>query len=94
MLRPPHVEGGIGAVRIEVRGRVGIERRIVVMGAVDRPAVAAGAVAATVALHTVTSRPEPGARGLASLEGAAEVLRELAGRGVKPFRFEGFATFT
>jgi hypothetical protein len=93
MLRPPHAEGGVGAVRVEVRGRVGIERRVVVMGAIERPAVAAGAVAATVALHAVTSDPEPGARGLASLEGAGEVLRELARRGVKSFRFEGIATF-
>jgi hypothetical protein len=93
MLRPPHAEGGVGAVRVEVRGRVGIERRVVVMGAIERPAVAAGAVAATLALHAVTNKPEPGARGLASLECAGEVLRELASRGVKSFRFEGISTF-
>ncbi|MEZ5168088.1 MAG: hypothetical protein R2695_16975 [Acidimicrobiales bacterium] len=51
MLRRPHPEGGIGAVRVELRGRVGVERRVVVLGAVERPAVAAAAVAASAALH-------------------------------------------
>ena len=46
MLRPPHAEGGIGAIRVELRGRVGVERRVAVYGAIERPAVAAGAVAA------------------------------------------------
>ena len=38
MLRRPHPEGGIGAVRVELRGRVGIERRVSVYGAIERPA--------------------------------------------------------
>ena len=94
MLRPPHAEGGIGAVRVEARGRVGAERRVLVFGAVERPAVAAGAVAATVAIHVATREVEPGSVGLAGLSGAAEVLRDLAGRGVHPARFEGMATFS
>jgi hypothetical protein len=94
MLRPPHTEGGVGAVRIEVRGRVGIERRVVVLGAIDRPAVASGAVAATVALRVVTDRLEPGSRGLAALDCSADILRDLAQRGINAARFEGFATFT
>src|SRR4029079_7933273 len=46
MLRPPHPEGGPGGVRVEVRGRRGTARVVQVLGAMDRPAVAAGAVAA------------------------------------------------
>ena len=42
----PHPEGGPGAIRVEVRGRRGTSRDVVVLGAMDRPAVAAGAVAA------------------------------------------------
>jgi hypothetical protein len=94
MLRPPHVEGGVGAVRVEVRGRVGVERRVVVFGAIDRPAVATGAVAATVALHVVTNGVEPGSRGLAAIDDSGDVLRDLARRGVNAARFEGFATFS
>lgn len=93
MLRPPHAEGGIGAVRVELRGRVGIERRVAVYGAIERPAVAAGAVAAAVTLHVVDGDVEPGARGLAGYTDTVGLLRTLAARGVKPVRFEGISTF-
>jgi len=46
MLRPPHPEGGPGGARVEVRGRRGTARVVQVLGAMDRPAVAAGTVAA------------------------------------------------
>ncbi|MGI8759545.1 MAG: Gfo/Idh/MocA family oxidoreductase, partial [Acidimicrobiales bacterium] len=46
MLRRPHPEGKLGAVRVEVRGRRGAALDAAVLGAIDRPAVAAGAVAA------------------------------------------------
>ncbi len=94
MMRRPHVEGGLGAVRIEARGRVGSEQCIVVLGAIDRPAVAAGAVAAAAAVHVVTGPVESGANGLAALDRVGGVLGELARRGVSASRFEGFATFT
>ena len=46
MLRKPHPEGLVGAVRVEVRGtRAGVSD-VLVLGALDRPAVAAGATAA------------------------------------------------
>ena len=94
MLRPPHAEGGVGAVRVEARGRVGEERRVLVFGAVDRPAVAAGAVAASTAIHVATNDVGPGSVGLAALAGGVEIIRDLAGRGVRAARFEGMATFT
>ena len=46
---PTHPEGGPGALRVEVRGRRGNSRDVAVLGAMDRPAVAAGAVAAVAA---------------------------------------------
>ncbi|HYF45002.1 MAG TPA: Gfo/Idh/MocA family oxidoreductase, partial [Acidimicrobiales bacterium] len=46
MLRRPHPEGGPGAIRVEVRGARAGSRDVIVYGAMDRPAVAAGAVAA------------------------------------------------
>lgn len=93
MLRRPHPEGGIGAVRVELRGRVGIERRVSVFGAIERPAVAAGAMAATATLHVLAGDLRPGADGLAGVRDTVSMLGTLAQRGVKPVRFEGVSTF-
>lgn len=90
MLWPTHPEGGPGAVRVEVRGQRGIAREVVVFGAMDRPAVAAGAVGAVAARWLAEGRMRRfGAGGLAELVEAAEVLGELRRRGVRAARFEG-----
>lgn len=94
MMRPPHAEGGIGGVRVELRGRVGIERRVIVMGAVERPAVAAAAVAASATLHVLGGTERFGAYGLAGLDEPLPVLSDIASRGLHGMRFEGVATFT
>ena len=91
MLRRPHPQGGVGAVRVEVRGWNGQERRVVVMGAQRRPAEAAAIVAASTALHILDRPVSPGARGLAGVDGHLELPRAIAGRGLRPERFEGFA---
>jgi len=93
MLRRPHPEGGIGAIRVELRGSVGAERRVVAFGAVERPAVAAGAMASAVALRVLDGSFAPGAAGLAAVNDTVALLRTLAERGVKPVRFEGLSTF-
>ena len=91
MLRPPHPEGLVGAVRVEVRGRRGRARDVRVLGALDRPGVAAGAVAALAAEWAATGEgARPGAAGLA--EFVAEpvpFLAELGRRGVRAAVFEG-----
>jgi hypothetical protein len=91
MLRPPHPEGGPGAVRVEVRGTQGAAREVRVLGAVDRPAVGAGAVAAVAAWWSVERRfVRPGAAGLAVLlADTVPFLAELARRGVRAAVFEG-----
>jgi len=90
MLRPPHPEGGPGAVRVEVRGRRGDASEIVVLGAMDRPAVAAGAVSALAAVEAGGHRlRRPGAGGLAELVDPLPMLTELARRGVKAAVFDG-----
>jgi hypothetical protein len=91
MLRPPHPEGGPGAIRIEVRGRQGAARGVRVLGAMDRPAVAAGAVAAVAAVWAATGRFEPGAQGLARVADTVPFLGELGRRGVRAAVFEGLA---
>ena len=90
MLRPPHPEGEVGAVRIEVRGRRGGQREVEILGAIDRPAVAAGAVAAVAAIWAVNGRlTRPGSAGLAELvDSPGDFLGELARRGVKAAVFE------
>ena len=90
LLRRPHPEGGLGALRVEVRGRRGQQRVSVVLGAIDRAAVAAGAVAAVAAIEIAAPRRREGAFGLSDAGlPTADLLVELARRGVKAARFLG-----
>lgn len=91
MMRQPHPEGELGAVRVEVRGQRQGGRAVSVLGALDRPGVAAGAVAALSSLWAVAGRfRQPAAGGLAELLiDPAEFLTEMARRGVKAAVFEG-----
>jgi len=89
MLRRPHPEGSLGAVRVEVRGARGTVHDDQVLGAIDRPAVAAGAVSAMAARWIVEGRlKSTGAAGLASLVEPGPFLAGLAERGVKVAAFE------
>jgi len=90
MLRRPHPEGGLGALRVEVRGRRGAALDEYVLGALDRPGVAAGTVAAMAAAWLIEGRlRRPGAGGLAELVEPTPFLATLAERGVKAAVFEG-----
>jgi saccharopine dehydrogenase-like NADP-dependent oxidoreductase len=91
MLRKPHPEGLVGAVRVEVRGRRDGVQDVRVLGALDRPAVASGAVAALTARWAAHGRIQPGASGLAQLDDPLEALRELATIGIKAAVFDGAA---
>lgn len=90
MLRPPHPEGLIGGLRVEVRGRRGQVRDTLVYGSVDRPALAAGTVAAVTARWILAGRTtRPGAAGLAGLVDPVPFLHELARVGVTGAVFDG-----
>ena len=91
MLRPPHAEGQLGAVRVEVRGWRGAVSDTRVLGALDRPAVAAACVAAVSAVWAAGGRfRRAGAGGLADLVAdPVPFLAELAERGVRAAVFEG-----
>ncbi|MGQ0616161.1 MAG: Gfo/Idh/MocA family oxidoreductase [Acidimicrobiia bacterium] len=90
MMRRPHPEGGPGAVRVEVRGWRGGDTVVEVRGAIDRPALAAGAVAAVAALAAAGGHLlRTGAGGLADLGDPIPLLGDLARRGVKSAVFEG-----
>jgi hypothetical protein len=90
MLVPPHAEGGPGAARVELRGSVGSGRSVAVYGVMDRPAVAAGAVAAVAALWSGDDRlGPPGAAGLARTADPGAFLAELARRGTRVAVYDG-----
>lgn len=91
MLRPPHAEGQLGAVRVEVRGRRAAVTDTRVLGAIDRPGVAAGAVAAIAASWAATGQfRRSGAGGLGDLVAEpAPFLRQLGDRGVRSAVFVG-----
>lgn len=89
MLRRPHPEGRIGAIRVEVRGRRDGTTVNEVAGAIDRPAVAAGAVAGLAARRVVSGAFPAGASGLAALDDATGFLADLAELGVRAAVFLG-----
>jgi hypothetical protein len=90
MLWPTDPEGGPGAVRVEVRGRSDGRGSVLVYGAMDRPAVAAGAVAAVACRFIVEgSLKRFGSAGLAESVDSLAFLSELARRGVRAAVFEG-----
>ncbi|MBU6329309.1 MAG: NAD(P)-binding domain-containing protein [Acidobacteria bacterium] len=90
MLWPTHPEGGPGAVRVELRGQRDGVRDTLVLGAMDRPAVAAGAVAAVAVRFAIEGRlHRSGAAGLAELVDPLAFLQDLAARGVRAATFDG-----
>lgn len=90
MLRPPHPEGLLGGVRVEVRGWRDGAAVTGVYGAVDRPAVAAGTLAALVAVGACRGEFGIGAGGVGALASApGALLADLAERGVKVAAYDG-----
>jgi len=93
MLRRPHPDGGPGAVRVEVRGVVGGAHDVVVYGAMDRPAVAGGALAALAAVAVGSGGARrTGAAGTAGLFDPVAMLAGLAERGVRCAVFDPATT--
>lgn len=90
MLRPPHPEGALGAIRVELRGARASERAVDVLGAIDRPAIAAGAVLAVIATTVAAGEFPAGAFGLGDDRlPTGSILAELSRRGVRAARFTG-----
>ncbi|MFW2381731.1 MAG: hypothetical protein ACN4GZ_08245 [Acidimicrobiales bacterium] len=91
MLRRPHLDGGPGGIRVEVRGlnsAGGYQTEV--RGAMVFPSVAAGTVAAVAAIDIHNGTPPRGAMGLAELaDDPAIMLAELHRRGISAARFGG-----
>lgn len=84
------VEDPLGAIRVELRGRRGAAWDVAVAGAIERPALAVGAVAAVAALWSCTGRFDgEGSGGLAALvSNSVPFLHELSRRGLRAAVFE------
>ena len=89
MMRKPHPEGLVGAVRVELRGHRAGRNDALVLGVLDRPAVAAGATAALALRWAAAGRLPVGAAGLGSIADPLPFLHELAAVGIKAAIFEG-----
>ena len=89
MLRKPHPEGLVGAARVEVRGERDGVTDALVLGALDRPAVAAGATAALALRWAVSGRVPAGAGGLGRVDDPVAFLADLVTVGIKAAVFEG-----
>lgn len=91
MLRPPHPEGLVGALRVEMRGWLDHRAETRILGVACPPAVAAAAVAAESARWAVAGRlARPGAAGLAELvTEPGAFLKGLVAAGVTVAAFQG-----
>ncbi|MFM8625800.1 MAG: hypothetical protein ACKOCC_02490 [Actinomycetota bacterium] len=90
MLAPPHREGGVGGLRVEVRGTRQGARQVEVVGVAEKVALVAGAVAAQTALALVRGGVAPGVHSLgqAGLPNA-DILDGVLAAGVTLHQFVG-----
>ena len=90
MLTPPHPEGGLGGLRVELRGQRNGERIALVAGLAERTAVAAAQVAAVFTLALLRNEIPVGAvlPGDAALD-TDRLLERLAAAGVVMHEFVG-----
>jgi hypothetical protein len=91
MLRRPHPEGALGAVRVQVMGWASGAAETVIVGSTGRPGLVAGSVAALAARWAVGGRLcRSGAAGLAELvDEPGAFLGQMHSRGVTVALFEG-----
>jgi hypothetical protein len=92
MLTPPHAEGGVGALRIEVRGWRNAARHVEVVGIADRVAHVAGLVAAAAARRLIAGDFAAGVRVLGDTGSPnTDVLGDLVVDGLHLHEFVGSA---
>ncbi len=89
MLTPPHPDGGLGAVRVELRGRQGPEYAIVVAAATAAPSEATAVVAMMSVRALTRDGREPGAVPLAGLVDPSGFLAMCRDAGLVAREFVG-----
>jgi hypothetical protein len=90
MMSPPHAEGGLGGVRVEVRGVRNGHRHVEIVGVAERVATVAGAVAASSAVALTKNTIAPGVYNLgqATLPNA-DILDDVIACGIRLHQFIG-----
>lgn len=94
MLRPPHADGGPGAVRVEMRGRSGGRFETIVYAVAASPSHAAGVVAAVASEAVLSGRGAhwpTGAFGLSQCMDPTPLLHRCRSFGLRVMAFEGTA---
>ncbi|WP_420434261.1 NAD(P)-binding domain-containing protein [Candidatus Poriferisocius sp.] len=90
MLRPPHPEGKLGAVRVEIRGQKGQKWTGRILGASAPPGnVTAAVLVSAIELFAAEKLRQIGAMGLAEVVDAAEFLDALEGQKIVCEEFSG-----
>jgi hypothetical protein len=91
MLSPPHIEGGIGALRVEARGRDEAGARVThVIGVAELIGTSAAATAAAMATHVAGGGARPGVITTSDPDlPASAILRNLLRYGVRLQEFTG-----
>ncbi len=90
MLRPPHPEGRLGAIRVEVRGQKGQAWVGRILGASAPPGFATAAVVTSVVKLIGSGKVDgAGVMGLSEIVDAGEFLRVLEGQGIVCEEFSG-----
>lgn len=90
MLTPPHAEGGVGGLRLEVRGTRNGARRVEIVGVAERTALVAGAVAARTALALAHGTVPAGVHNLGQAAVPnAEILDGVVAAGITLHEFVG-----
>lgn len=90
MMSPPHAEGGLGGVRVEVRGVRNGHRHVEIVGVAERVATVAGAVAASTAKALTASLPTAGVYNLGQSElPNADILDHVITCGIRLHQFIG-----
>ncbi len=90
MLRRPHLDGGPGAIRVEIRGRVASRVETKIFGVAASPSTAAATTATLSAESIIDGSFPPGAYGLASAPEPSELLATLHGSGIVVSSFDGY----
>ena len=89
MLTPPHRDGGLGAVRVEVRGRLENISVTKVMGAVSAPSTATAIVTETLCEMHMSGELKQQVGGGSTVCDSSIFLKRLKEKGIRVVEFDG-----
>ena len=89
MLTPPHRDGGVGAVRVEIRGRLENHRVTKVIGAVSSPSTASAIVTEVLCEMFVKEELNNQVGGVASVCDSTVFLQQIKKKGIRVVEFDG-----